>query len=119
MSFPPQINEASDFSKINGQRLSMSLVPNFTVDEKKIVDDVVEEQEQQLLNIAIQRFSPEQIKEWQNNPIGWSEANKFIEAADIVPGGGLIKGYEALELSALAKKRANNEELSESEKTDL
>tara|TARA_R100000388_G_C7244412_1_gene163860 strand:- start:306 stop:4865 length:4560 start_codon:yes stop_codon:yes gene_type:complete len=115
MSFPPQINEASDFSKINGQRLSMSLVPNFTVDEKKIVDDVVEEQEQQLLNIAIQRFSPEQIKEWQNNPIGWSEANKFIEAADIVPGGGLIKGYEALELSALAKKRANNEELSESE----
>ena len=74
----PQITEPSDFGKINGSRLNTNLVPNFSVDEKKLVFDVLKQQDEQLYNIAIQRFSPEQIAEWQDNPITFSEAIDFM-----------------------------------------
>ena len=41
----PQITQPSDFGKINGARLNTNLVPNFSVDEKKLVFDVLKQQE--------------------------------------------------------------------------
>ena len=111
----PQITQPSDFGKINGSRLNTNLVPNFSVDEKKLVFDVLKQQDEQLYNIAIQRFSPEQIAEWQDNPITFSEANRFYDYEDILPGGGVVAGYKALELANIAKKRASKKQLSESE----
>ena len=80
-------------------------------------NEVAQSNEDSTMMLAAQRFSPEQVEEWKNNPIGWKEASNFISKADVIPGGGIVKGYEALELAAIAKKVYNKEELTEVEET--
>jgi len=80
-------------------------------------NEVAQSNEDSTMMLAQQRFSAEQIAEMKSNPIGWSEANDFISKADVIPGGGIVKGYEALELAAISKKVYNKEELTKAEET--
>ena len=82
-------------------------------------NDQAQKNEDTTWNLALTRFTPEQIEEMKDNPIGWSEANDFITPADYLPGGGLVKGYEALGLAAVAKKIQDGEPLTESEESNF
>jgi hypothetical protein len=80
-------------------------------------NDQAQKNEDTTWNLALTRFTPEQIEEMKDNPIGWSEANDFITPADYLPLGGVAKGYEALGLAAVAKKIQDGEPLTESEES--
>jgi len=82
-------------------------------------NDQAQKNEDTTWNLALTRFTPEQIEEMKDNPIGWSEANDFITPADYLPLGGLAKGYEALGLAAVAKKIQDGEPLTESEESNF
>ena len=78
-------------------------------------NDQAQKNEDTTWNLALTRFTPEQIEEMKDNPIGWSEANDFITPSDYLPGGGLVRGYEALGLAGIAKKIQDKVPLTESE----
>jgi hypothetical protein len=80
-------------------------------------NDQAQKNEDTTWNLALTRFTPEQIEEMKDNPIGWSEANDFITPSDYLPGGGLVRGYEALGLAGIAKKIQDKVPLTESEET--
>ena len=80
-------------------------------------NDQAQKNEDTTWNLALTRFTPEQIEEMKDNPIGWSEANDFITPSDYLPGGGLVRGYEALGLAGIAKKIQDKEPLTEAEET--
>ena len=82
-------------------------------------NDQAQKNEDTTWNLALTRFTPEQIEEMKDNPIGWSEADDFITPADYLPLGGLVKGYEALGLAAVAKKIQDGEPLTESEESNF
>lgn len=80
-------------------------------------NDQAQKNEDTTWNLALTRFTPEQIEDMKDNPIGWSEASDFIAPSDYLPGGGLVRGYEALGLAAVAKKIQDGEPLTESEES--
>lgn len=80
-------------------------------------NDQAQKNEDTTWNLALTRFTPEQIEEMKDNPIGWSEANDFITPSDYLPLGGLVRGYEALGLAGIAKKIQDKVPLTESEET--
>jgi len=127
-----QVNPA-DFDTVNIQVNPADFEKPLTIDQQNInainntidltdpsmaeFNEVAQSNEDSTMMLAQQRFSAEQIAEMKRNPIGWSEANDFISKADVIPGGGIVKGYEALELAAISKKVYNKEELTEAEET--
>jgi len=127
-----QVNPA-DFDTVNIQVNPADFEKPLTIDQQNInainntidltdpsmaeFNEVAQSNEDSTMMLAQQRFSAEQIAEMKSNPIGWSEANDFISKADVIPGGGIVKGYEALELAAISKKVYNKEELTEAEET--
>ena len=80
-------------------------------------NDQAQKNEDTTWNLALTRFTPEQIEEMKDNPIGWSEANDFITPSDYLPLGGVVRGYEALGLAGIAKKIQDKVPLTESEET--
>lgn len=71
--------------------------------------------EDNTLRLAHARFSPETIASWENNPIGFKEAYRFLDPEDITPGGGIYKGYEAIGLAVIVDKMRKEEELTDAE----
>ena len=79
------------------------------------INDMAQKNMDQTYALAVTRFSPEQIAQWQDNPIGFTEAGKFIEAKDVVPGGGIVSAYESGKIVLIGQKLKNQEKLTEEE----
>ena len=83
------------------------------------VTTVEQSQDETFVNLAKTRFSDEQIKEWENNPIGFADAYDFLEWSEILPGGGLVQAYDTVGLTNISKKYEKGEDLTESEQKTL
>jgi hypothetical protein len=80
---------------------------------------VAHNEQQQMLTLAYSRFSPQQIQDWQNNPIGFKEAFSMLSPSQYVPGGGLKQLYNATQLMGIANKMKNGEQISPDEQGQL
>lgn len=82
------------------------------------VKQEVDSHKSQYEQLAAARFSEDQIKEWKSKPIGFSEASDFLSWEDVVPLGGIKKGYDTYGIYSSAKKLEAGEEITpeESEK---
>lgn len=69
--------------------------------------------------LAASRFTPEQIAEFKANPITFSQAGEYTEWNEVLPAGGLYKGYELFQINNAASKLEKGEELSKSEEEML
>lgn len=68
----------------------------------------VNQQDQQTMMLARSRFTPEQIQAIKDKgPITFSEVGHYLTANDVLPGGGVFKAIDALELNAAANKLKN------------
>lgn len=65
--------------------------------------------------LAQSRFTPEQIAEFKANPITWGQAQNYLDFSDVLPGGGVAKGYELIKANQAAGKLERGEELSPAE----
>lgn len=69
--------------------------------------------------LARTRFSEEQINEWRNNPISFSEAGDFLDIKDVVPLGGIKKAADTFGIINISKKVESGEELDPEEQKKL
>ena len=92
---------------VNRVALGQSVDLNSTDPEIQFVNEVAQKNEATTMDLAITRFSPEQIDKWKNNPIGFSEADRFVTAADMIPLGSVVTGYELGKLAMVAEKIRN------------
>ena len=104
---------------VNRVALGQSVDLNSTDPEIQFVNEVAQKNEATTMDLAITRFSPEQIDKWKNNPIGFSEADRFVTAADMIPLGSVVTGYELGKLAMVAEKIRNGKEISESEESQF
>lgn len=73
---------------------------------------VAANEQQQMMTLAYSRFSPQQIQNWQNNPIGFREAFSMLTPSQYLPGGGLKQLYNAGQIMAIGEKMKNGEQIS-------
>lgn len=84
----------------------MSELPQEATDE---LDFNVEQNEQ----LALTVFSPEELETIKaKGKIGFFEAKNFLDSEDVLPGGGVFKVAETVQLSIAANKIKNGEETS-------
>lgn len=60
-------------------------------------------------------FSPTEIANFAKNPIQWDEAGAMLNASDVLPGGGLVRGVSALKVLSISDKLKSNQPLSNDE----
>lgn len=90
------------------------------VGEKEVaVAESVNHDREQTLALAKTRFTPDQIAEFTNNPIGFADAFDFLDANKTLPGGGIYEAIDAVELKGIGEKLEKGEELSVGEDTLL
>lgn len=106
---------AEDIDAQNKKVLNNTIDLNADTEDAKFLKDVGESNSNRTWKLARARFSPEQLKAWENNPIGFSEARRFMDAADVLPGGGIVKGAEALAIGQIANKMRLNEDVTPEE----
>ncbi len=117
--------ESSAWSPPESDRLTIDEANNsalnrttdLTDPEMSDINDMAQHNMDQTYALAVTRFSPEQIAQWQDNPIGFTEAGKFIEAEDVVPGGGVVSAYESGKIVLIGQKIKDQEKLTEEEET--
>ena len=85
---------------------------------RQLLDDS-EQERQQMLELARTRFPPEVVSNWEDNPIEFGEAGEFLNWSQILPGGGIVQGAEALSLANISRKVENGEEITAPEKAKL
>lgn len=73
----------------------------------------------QIMKLANSRFSPQQIKDWQNSPITFTEAFQKLHPNQYIPGGGVSQAANALAVKSIADKLQNGEQITPEDKTTL
>ena len=106
---------AEEIRAQNKKVINNTIDLNADTEDAKFLKSVGESNSNRTWKLAKARFSPEQIKSWESNPIGFSEARRFMDAADVLPGGGIVKGAEALAIGQIANKMRLEEELTPEE----
>jgi hypothetical protein len=81
--------------------------------------DEADAQRQQMIALASTRFPPDVVESWKNNPIGFGETGDFLTWSQVLPGGGIAQGVEALNILSVSKKVEAGEELTTSEQSTL
>ncbi len=116
-SFPevPIEPEVPQMSINEANRKALDRTIDLTDPAMSDINDMAQKNMDQTYALAVTRFSPEQIAQWQDNPIGFTEAGKFIEAKDVVPGGGIVSAYESGKIVLIGQKLKNQEKLTEEE----
>ena len=106
---------AEEIREQNQKVINNTVDLNADTEDAKFLKEVGESNSNRTWKLARARFSPEQLKAWENNPIGFSEARRFMDAADVLPGGGVVKGAEALAIGQIANKMRLEEKLTPEE----
>lgn len=116
---PIAFDSPQSISENNRQALNATI--DLTSDDPGVreLNDIAKQNNDSTMSLAKLRFGPEQIKKWQNDPIGFKEAFRFLDPQDLLPGGGLYKGYEALSMAKVVDKVRKKEELTESEEKEF
>ena len=81
--------------------------------------DEADAQRQQMIALASTRFPPDVVEGWKDNPIGFGETGDFLTWSQVLPGGGIAQGVEALNILSVSKKVEAGEELTTSEQSTL
>ena len=95
---------AEDINAQNKKVLNNTIDLNADTEDAKFLKDVGDSNADRTWKLAQARFSPAQLKAWKDNPIGFSEASRFMDAEDVLPGGGIVKGAKALNIGNIANK---------------
>lgn len=77
------------------------------------------EARQQIVDLAKARYGEEVVATWENNPIGFTELPDFIESQQVIPGGGLVQGKNALKILDISNKLEQGKEVSVAEQAQL
>jgi len=107
---------AEDINAQNKKVLNNTIDLNADTEDAKFLKDVGDSNADRTWKLAQARFSPAQLKAWENNPIGFSEARRFMDAEDVLPGGGIVKGAKALNIGNIANKMRLGETVTSEEK---
>ena len=108
---PLQVNIPKQNSLVAGNVINQ----NTKDPESRMILDENEEGRQQLIKAAASRFPQEVVDNWVNSPIGPAEAVDFLDWAQVLPGGGIFQGVEALKILSISNKKQNGEDLTDSE----
>ena len=81
--------------------------------------DEADAERQQMIALASTRFPPDVVEGWKDNPIGFGETGDFLTWSQVLPGGGIAQGVEALNILSVSKKVKAGEELTTSEQSTL
>ena len=76
-----------------------------------------EQQRNQAIEIARSRGLP--VDNWVDNPITFGETGDFLSWSQILPGGGLVQGKEALDLLGTSNRMLANKPVTPSERDFL
>lgn len=107
---------AQEINAQNKKVLNNTIDLNADTEDAKFLKDVGDSNADRTWKLAQARFSPAQLKAWENNPIGFSEARRFMDAEDVLPGGGIVKGAKALNIGNIANKMRLGETVTSEEK---
>ena len=71
----------------------------------------VDSHQQQMDLLASTRFTPDQLATFKSNPISFWEGFTKLKGKQVVPGGGIKSGIDALGIADIAKRKERGEEL--------
>lgn len=90
--------------------------PLLLKDAPEDVQAEVNDNFQQYESLAKARFSEEQITEMKaKGPIRFTEAKNFLDAQDVLPGGGIYQAFDTAMIYKTAKKKEAGEETTAAE----
>lgn len=92
---------------------------NLDAPENEPVKIQVDKNIDDLTALANDRFSPEQLEEWKDNPIDAEQAPEFMGYSDWLPLGGIYRGVESVKLMSIAKKLEEGEGVTDAEQEKL
>ena len=115
VSEPVQVN----IPEANSLALENTIKPDTKDPEGVEILDEADAQRQQMIALASTRFPPDVVESWKNNPIGFGETGDFLTWSQVLPGGGIAQGVEALNILSVSKKVEAGEELTTSEQSTL
>lgn len=82
-------------------------IQNKNREAQKLINDS-EASKQAAMDLALQRGFPESVVNyWANNPITFSEAGEYTKWSEVLPGGGMVQGAEAISLIRISEDLAN------------
>jgi hypothetical protein len=82
-------------------------IQNKNREAQKLINDS-EASKQAAMDLALQRGFPESVVNyWANNPITFSEAGEYTKWSEVLPGGGMVQGAEAMSLIRISEDLAN------------
>jgi hypothetical protein len=108
-----------DINTINQTALNNVVTADTEDPEAKQVFEENEQERQMMRELAYKRFPKEVVDSWENNPIGFSEADDFYDWSSVLPGGGIVRGIESVKLLNISQKIENNEEVTPGEQEML
>ena len=108
---PIQVNIPEQNSLVAG-----NVINQYTKDpeSRMILDDNLDQRER-LIEAASLRFPQEVVDAWKDSPIEASEAFDFLKWSDVLPGGGIVQGVEALNILSISNKLEAGETVTASE----
>lgn len=102
------------------ERNSNAMTPMLLQDQPPEVQAEVENHASQYESLARARFTEEQIQEMKNKgPIRFWEAKDFLDAQDVLPGGGVYQAFDTAVIYNAAKKIEKGEETTVNEDETL
>ena len=108
---PLQVNIPKQNSLVAGNVINQ----NTKDPESRMILDENEAGRQKLIQAAASRFPQEVVDNWVDSPIGMSEAVDFLEWSQVLPGGGIVQGVEALNILSISNKLQDGESLTNSD----
>lgn len=82
-------------------------IQNKNREAQRLINDS-EASKQAAMDLALQRGFPESVVNyWANNPITFSEAGEYTKWSEVLPGGGMVQGAEAMSLIRISEDLAN------------
>ena len=115
VSEPVQVN----IPETNSLALANTIKPDTKDPEGIELLDEADAERQQMIALASTRFPPDVVEGWKDNPIGFGETGDFLTWSQVLPGGGIAQGVEALNILSVSKKVKAGEELTTSEQSTL
>ena len=115
VSEPVQVN----IPETNSLALANTIKPDTKDPEGIELLDEADAERQQMIALASTRFPPDVVEGWKDNPIGFGETGDFLTWSQVLPGGGIAQGVEALNILFVSKKVKAGEELTTSEQSTL
>ena len=112
---PLQVNIPKQNSLVAGNVINQ----NTKDPESRMILDENEAGRQKLIQAAASRFPQEVVDNWVDSPIGMSEAVDFLEWSQVLPGGGIVQGVEALNILSMSNKLQDGESLTNSEQKKI